>query len=188
MASSCPAGRAEMQSFDPQPVSFVPVFDRQCGMAVEAFVIGADVRFDPARFVAQQQVHARRRVRQLRVDRRGERVNQLRPLLIAYPERRAAVLAVMPIGRALTAVDRCIPYPKRGFAYHFKSIGYTHDIDRVPATARALAADRAIAALIRVRRMAVDARSTLTPNRSAGSHRSTSLEASGMPSRIASST
>ena len=49
-------------SFDPQPVFFVPVLDRQFGIALEAVVIGADLRFDPARFVAQQQMHARRRL------------------------------------------------------------------------------------------------------------------------------
>src|SRR5215469_11183131 len=43
------------ESFDPQPVFSVPVLDRQFGIAVEAIVIGADLRFDPARFVAQQQ-------------------------------------------------------------------------------------------------------------------------------------
>jgi hypothetical protein len=84
-------------------------------------------------------------------------VHKLRPLLIADPERRAAALAVMPVGRAFMAVDRCIPYPERGFAFHFDSVGYAHDIDRVSAAARALAADRAIAALIRVRRVALDA-------------------------------
>ena len=125
--------------------------------ALEAVVIGADLRFDPARFVAQQQMNARRRLRQLRIDRRGKRVNQRRPLLIADPEWRAAVLAVMPVGRALMAVDRCIPYPERAFAFHFKSVVYAHDIDRVSAATRTLAADRSIAALIRVRCVAVDA-------------------------------
>src|SRR5262249_41504298 len=47
-------------SFDPQPVFFVPVLDRQFEIAVEAVVIGADLRFDPARLVAQQQLDARR--------------------------------------------------------------------------------------------------------------------------------
>src|ERR1700751_3078629 len=102
-------------------------------------------------------MHARRRLRQLSIDRRGKRVNQLGPLLIADPERRAAVLAVMPVGRTLTAVDRSIPYPERVFALHFESIGYAHDIDRVSGAAGTLAADRAIAPLIRVRRVAVDA-------------------------------
>src|SRR5262245_13450994 len=63
----------------------------------------------------------------------------------------------MPVGRALMAVDRGIPYPKGAFAFHFKSVGLAHDIDRISAATRALSADRAIAALIRVRRVAVDA-------------------------------
>src|ERR1700739_3273767 len=84
-------------------------------------------------------------------------MHQVRPLLIADPEWCAAALAVMPVGRAFTAVDRCIPQPERPFAFHFKSLGDAHYIDRVSAAARALAADRAIAALIRVRRVAVDA-------------------------------
>src|SRR5215472_16879163 len=102
-------------------------------------------------------MHARRRLGQLRIDRRGKRVHQFRLLLIADPERRAAVLAVMPVGRAFMAVDRRIPYPERASAFHSKSGGNPHDIDRVSTATRALAADRAIAALIRVRRVAVDA-------------------------------
>src|SRR5262252_6478932 len=102
-------------------------------------------------------MHARRRLGQLRIDRRGKRVHQLRPLRIADPERRAAALAVMPVGRAFMAVDRCIPYPERGFVFHYERVGSAHDIDRVSATARALATDRTIAALIRVRGVAVDA-------------------------------
>ena len=50
-------------SFDPQPVFFVPVLDRQFGIAIEAVIVGANLRFGPARFVAQQQMNARRRLR-----------------------------------------------------------------------------------------------------------------------------
>src|ERR1700737_4558288 len=91
-------------SFDPQPVFFVPVLDRQFGITVETVVIGADLRFDPVRFIAQQQMYARRRLGQLRIDRRSKRVHQFRPLLIADPERRSAALAVMgSAGRAVGA-------------------------------------------------------------------------------------
>src|SRR5215831_10855737 len=107
-------------------------------------------------------MHARRRLGQLCIDRRGKGVHQLRPLLITDPERRAAVLAVMPVGRAFMAVDWCIPYPERAFAFHFKAVGSAHDIDRVPTATRTLAADRAIAALIRVRCVAVDAEADRT--------------------------
>ena len=54
---------------------FVPVLDRQFGIAVETVVIKTNLRFDPARFVAQQQMHARRRLGQLRIDHRGKRVH-----------------------------------------------------------------------------------------------------------------
>src|ERR1700746_2907119 len=84
-------------------------------------------------------------------------MHQLGPLLIADPERRATTLAVMPVGRALMAVDRRIPCPERALAFHFESVGYAHDIDRLSAATRALAANRAITALIWVRRVAVDA-------------------------------
>jgi hypothetical protein len=66
ISSGAPIGRlffGGVLSFDPQPVFFVPVLDREFGIAVEAVVIGADLRFDPARFVAQQQMHARGRLR-----------------------------------------------------------------------------------------------------------------------------
>jgi hypothetical protein len=50
--SSDRKGRRVVPSFDPEPVFFVPVLDRQFGIAVEAVVIRADLRFNPARFVA----------------------------------------------------------------------------------------------------------------------------------------
>src|SRR6185437_6169516 len=79
-----------------------------------------------------------------------------RPLLVAYPERRAAFGAEMPVGRARRAVDRRVPDAQRAPARHLKRSRYPHDVDRVTATARALAADGAIAALIRVGGVAVD--------------------------------
>jgi hypothetical protein len=42
-------------------VFLAPVLDGQLGIAVEAVVIGADLRFDPARFVPRQQMYGRRR-------------------------------------------------------------------------------------------------------------------------------
>src|SRR5262245_26196481 len=84
-------------------------------------------------------------------------MHQLRPLFIADPERCAAALAVIPVGRPLVTVDRRIPHPERASAFDFESVGSAHDIDRVSAGARTLAADRAIAVLIRVRRVTVDA-------------------------------
>ena len=84
-------------------------------------------------------------------------MHQLRPLFIADPERCAATLAVIPIGRPLVTVDRRFPHPERASAFDFESVGSAHDIDRVSTGARTLAADRAIAALIRVRRVTVDA-------------------------------
>src|ERR1700683_1500958 len=143
-------------SCDPQPAPLVPVLDRQFGVAVEALVAGTDLRLDPALLVAQQEVHARRRPRQRRVDRRGEGVHQLGPSLVADPERGAATLAEMPVGRSLAAVDRRVPYAERAFAAHFKCVGYPHDIDCIPAATRALATNRAIASLIGVRGVTVD--------------------------------
>src|SRR5262249_35715260 len=87
----------------------------------------------------------------------SKRVHQLRPLLVTDPERRTAALAVISISRPPRAVDRCIPYSEHAFSSHSKRGGYAHDVDRVSAAPSALAADRAIAALVRVRGVAVDA-------------------------------
>ena len=65
ISSSASIGRClgGVPSFDPQPVFFVPALDRQFGIAIEAVIIGANLRFDPARFIAQQQMNTRRRLR-----------------------------------------------------------------------------------------------------------------------------
>src|SRR3984885_15157238 len=99
---------------------------------------------------------ARRRPRQLGIDRRDERVHQLGPRLVADPQRRAAAFAIIAVGRARFAVDRRVPYPERALAAHFKRVGYPHDVDCITTAAGALAADRAIAALVGVRRMTVN--------------------------------
>src|SRR5580704_15576088 len=62
----------------------------------------------------------------------------------------------MPLGRAFLAVDHRVPDADRTSAGDLQAVGDTHDIDRIPAAARALAADRAIAALVGVGAVAVE--------------------------------
>src|SRR5439155_2456247 len=64
--------------------------------------------------------------------------------------------AEMPLGRAFLAVDHRVPDANRAPARDFKTVGNAHDVDRIPAAARALAADRAIAALVGVGAVAVE--------------------------------
>ena len=89
-------------------------------------------------------------------------MHQLGPLVITDPERRATALAVMPVGRTSMTVDGRVPHSERTFAFHFKRVGDPHDIDRISTAAGAFATDRAIAALIRVGRMALDAEADRT--------------------------
>src|SRR5207248_8247690 len=72
-------------SLDPQIAALVPFLDRQLGVPVIARIIRPDLRLDPARLVAQQQMDAGGRRRERRVDCRGERVNEVRPVLVADP-------------------------------------------------------------------------------------------------------
>src|SRR5579872_17788 len=113
---------------------------------------------------------------QLRVDARGERVHQLGPGLVADPQRCPALLAVIPVGRAFPPIDRRVPHADRLFAAYFKSVSYPHDVNCISAAARALAADRAIAALIGVGRVAVDREADRTAAaRAFETHRHSSL-------------
>jgi len=71
-------------SFDPQPVFFfVPVLDRQLrDNRPKQSSLGADLRFDPARFYSRSSRMLRSKAPgQLRIDRRSKRVHQFRPLL-----------------------------------------------------------------------------------------------------------
>src|SRR5262249_42096060 len=83
-------------------------------------------------------------------------MHQLRPLLVADPKRGAAFLAIVPIRRALPAIDGCVPHAERTLAFNFKRVRYPHDIDGITTATRALATDRTVAALVRVGRVAVD--------------------------------
>src|ERR1700716_971674 len=64
--------------------------------------------------------------------------------------------AEMPLGRAFLAVDRRVPDADRTAALDLQRVGLAHDVDRITAAAGALAADRAIAALVGVGGVAVE--------------------------------
>src|SRR5665213_2703252 len=77
----------------------------------------------------------------------------------------------MTLGRALLAIDHRAPHPEGAPSRHLKSAGQPHNIDRISAAAGALAADRAIAALIRVGGVAVDGKAhRAAPARSVEMH------------------
>src|SRR5205814_3610526 len=117
-------------------------------IALIALVIGPDLRLDPRGLVAQQQMHIGRRLRQWRVDRLRERMDQLWPILVRDPQRRAAMPAEMPLRRAFYAADHRVPFADRAAALNLKRLGIAHDVDRITPAAGAFAAARAVAALV----------------------------------------
>src|SRR6266581_8463681 len=64
--------------------------------------------------------------------------------------------AEMPRRRAGGAVDHRVPDPDRAPPLNLKSVRHSHDVDRIPAAAGALATDRAVAALVGVGGVAVE--------------------------------
>src|SRR5262252_8982157 len=69
---------------------------------------------------------------------------------------RTAMTAETPFGRAFLAVDHRVPCADRAAPRDLQRGEIAHDVDRVTAAAGALAADRAIAALVGVGGMAVE--------------------------------
>src|SRR5205823_14502972 len=94
---------------------------------------------------------------QRRVDRGGKRINPLRPPRIRDPERAAALGAEMAarLGERL-ALGFSLGDHRSINAYVFlaldlERLGLAHDVDGVTAAACRLAADRAVAAHVRIR-------------------------------------
>src|SRR5579862_7831844 len=83
-------------------------------------------------------------------------MDEIGPGFIAHPQGCAAMAAEMPRCRAGGAVDLRVPDADRAPEFYLKCVGYTHDIDRIPAAAGAFSADRAIAPLIGVGGVAVE--------------------------------
>src|SRR3546814_17924951 len=66
----------------------MPCLDRFFGIEIEYRVVGPDDGFNPPGFVSEHQMNARRRRRQLRIDRARERVDKLGPTRSIEPQRR----------------------------------------------------------------------------------------------------
>ena len=135
------------------------------GIFVEAGVVRPDRRHHPGRLVVQHQVHAGRRHRQLAVDRRGERVHEVGPARVEQPERAGAMTAEIALGRGSSAAGRRRrrPAPRSGpgrwrarRARDVQRVRRAHQVDRIAAAARGLAADRAVAELVGLRRVRID--------------------------------
>src|ERR1700687_1898904 len=58
--------------------------------------------------------------------------------------------AETPLGRAFLAVDHRVPFADRAAALDLQRLKIAHDVDRITAATGALAADRAVAALVGV--------------------------------------
>src|SRR3546814_10301472 len=90
---------ARAGSSDPDTLIPMPCLDRFFGIEIEYRVVGPDDGFNPPGFVFEHQMNARRRRRQLRIDRARERVDKLGPTRIIEPQRRPALTA-KEVGRA----------------------------------------------------------------------------------------
>src|SRR5205085_11137347 len=73
-------------------------------------------------------------------------MEQLRPILVPDPQRRAGLAAKTSLGRAFLTINHRMPFADRTTALDLQRLEIAHDVDRVTAAAAALAADRAIAA------------------------------------------
>src|SRR5262249_47982220 len=83
-------------------------------------------------------------------------MHEFRPVFIPHPQGRAAMPAETSFGRAFLAVDHRVPCADGAAALDFQRREIAHDVDGVTAAAGALAADRAVAALVRVGGVAVE--------------------------------
>src|SRR5690349_20550293 len=134
----------------------MPLGDGFFRVQIELLIPGLRLDLHPRRFRAEHQVRVLRWHRQWRVDGRGEWMNQFRPLRAEQPQARAADRTEMPLGAAAVGafvaffleprmVNRDVLAPA-----HLEAGGIATEVDRIAATALGLAADRAVATLVRV--------------------------------------
>src|SRR5688500_17844447 len=88
------------RSVDPQAARAVPVLDRLLRIFFKAPIVGAQLGLDPWCLVAEHEVNALGRLRQGRVDRRGEGVDEIGPSRVEHPQRAPAASAEMTLSRA----------------------------------------------------------------------------------------
>src|SRR4029078_8022324 len=132
-----------------------PVSDRRARVLREALVARSLWHSDPGRLRIKENVLALLRRRQLGVDRRSERIDPFLPARIPDPQRARATLAEVPSsGRAglcarreLRAIDAEVSP-----ALDLQRVREAHEVDHVAATAAGLAADRAVAPQVGIRR------------------------------------
>src|SRR3546814_13417361 len=91
-----PLASSRAGSSDPDTLIPMPCLDRFFGIEIEYRVVGPDDGFNPPGFVFEHQMNARRRRRQLRLDRARERVDKLGPHRTIKPTRRPAPPAKPP--------------------------------------------------------------------------------------------
>src|SRR5260221_8670186 len=103
-------------------------------------------------------MHLRRRKRQLRVDSRCERVDKFGPFRVEEPKSGSAFGAKVASASAcltdsLVVGDPGSVNPQCPTSRDVQRFGVAHDVDGKTASAGRLAADRAIAKLVRIGRM-----------------------------------
>src|SRR5215212_10548866 len=142
-----------------QAVAAVPLLQRLFGVTAEVpFILSLLGYVAPGRGKLQHDAHHLRRFGQRGVDGRREGVDQLRPARVVEPQSAAAEAAKMPRGWAGTRLLVLgIPYPRLEGGYvllPFHAQGgrvAAKDYGIFPSPGR-LAADRAVASLVRVGR------------------------------------
>ena len=140
----------------------MPLQQRLLGKLAELLVFAPGLDLDPRRFVIQQQMRVFRRCRQGRVDGGSERMHQVGPGWIIEPQRAAAAAAKVALAGA--GVDALFAFALEAGvidadvigALDLEAVKVAAEVDRISAAALRFAADRAIAALVRVGRVAVE--------------------------------
>ncbi len=112
--------------------------------------------FAPRRGVVQHEPDALRRLRERGVHRRGEGVDQLGPHRVEEPQEAAAAPAEIPLRRAAVLAFRGVDREVLP-ALDLQRARVCAEVDRVPPAPGGLAADRAVARLVRIERVGLDA-------------------------------
>ena len=119
----------------------MPLSKAFIGVFVEAFILELPIDLDPVGPTSQHHVRFPGRGRQVRINRRSERVYQLGPFGVINPQRRCTVLAEMPLSRALLPLNEGAVDSNMLFAANVERFAVAAEIDGIATTARRFTAD-----------------------------------------------
>jgi hypothetical protein len=144
-------------------VAAVPLLERFLGILGKMHLAFSGGDLAPRWCVVQHEAHVLRRFGKGSIYRRGERVDKLRPPRIVEPEEAPTKLAEVPLcltGRHLAwsaeVVELRVVYRQVLLTFDLQGVRVGAEVDSVSATTGRLAADGAVARLVRVRCRGLD--------------------------------